>query len=147
MMFMVEDGDPFVQGVHSVLTYKTSRRTKDQYAGKHLVAVGEQTKDGNCMFIKTANSHWGWVNVEVLASYEDMKQFYRVAKNRLENYDPEGEATRETRTTPRLSMVPAHVGRKVIEREMTAWDVVVLLKKMTNGATQELQNLINPVLM
>ena len=41
MILVVEDGAPFVQGVPSVLTYKTSRRRKDQYTGKYLVAVGE----------------------------------------------------------------------------------------------------------
>ena len=41
MVLMVEGRDLFVQGVHSVLTYETSRRRKDQYTGKHLVAVGE----------------------------------------------------------------------------------------------------------
>ena len=40
-MLMIENGAPRVQGVHLVLTYTTSRRRKDQYAGKHLVAVGE----------------------------------------------------------------------------------------------------------
>ena len=65
----------------------------------------------------------------------------------MENYDPEGEATRGTRTLPRLPMVPEHVGRMVIEGEMTAWEVVLLLRKMMNGAAQELQTLINPALM
>ena len=51
-----------------MLTYKTSMRRKDQYSGKHLVAVGERIKDCSCMFVKTADSHWGWVDVEVLAS-------------------------------------------------------------------------------
>ena len=49
------------------------------------------------MFMKTADSHWGWVDVEVLASYKDVNLFYRVAKNRLENYNPEGEATTRAR--------------------------------------------------
>ena len=87
------------------------------------------------MFVKTVDAHWDWVNVEVLLSYEDMKHFYGVRNNRLENYDPEGEATRGMRTIPHLSLVPVHVGRKVIEGEMTAWEVVMLLKKMMNGTT------------
>ena len=41
VMLMAENGDPFVQGVHTMLTYETSRRREDQYSGKHLVAVGE----------------------------------------------------------------------------------------------------------
>ena len=127
--------------------YKTSRRRKDQYAGKYLVAVGERLKDGSCMFVKTSNSHWDWVDVEVLASYEDMKQSYGVSKNRLENYDPEGEAMRGARTIPHLSMVPSHVRRMVTEGGMTTWEVVVLLRKTMRGATQELQNLINPALV
>ena len=96
------------------------------------------------MFVKTVDAHWDWVDVEVLASYKDMKQFYGVEKNRLDNYGPDGEATMETRTIPRLPLVPAHVVQKVIEGEMTACEVVVFLKNMMNGATQEPQNLINP---
>ena len=41
VMLIVEDGSPFVQGVHLVLTYETRRRRKYQYAGKYLVTVGE----------------------------------------------------------------------------------------------------------
>ena len=40
VMLMVEDGAPFVQGVHSLLI-KTNRRRKDQCAGKYLIAVGD----------------------------------------------------------------------------------------------------------
>ena len=146
VMLMVEDGAPFLQGMRSIPTYETSRRWKDKYAGKYLVAVGERLKDGSCMFVTAADTHWDWVDVEVLASYKDMKHFYGVKKNRVEKYDPEGGATMGTRTIPRLPLVPAHVGRNVIEGEMTAWKVVMLLKKMMNGATQELKNLINPAL-
>ena len=41
VMLMVEDGAPFVQGVHSVLTYETSGRKSNQYAAKYLVAMGD----------------------------------------------------------------------------------------------------------
>ena len=53
--------------------------------------------------------------MKILTSYKDMKHFYGVEKNRLENYDAGREATKETRKIPRLPLVPAHVGRKVIE--------------------------------
>jgi translation elongation factor EF-G len=75
VMLMVEARAPFMQGVYSVLTYETSRRMKDQYAGKYLVVVGERLQDGSCMFV---NDH---VDVEVLASYKDMKPFCRGKKN------------------------------------------------------------------
>ena len=58
VMLVVEDGDPFVQGIHSVLHYETSRKAGDPHAGKFLVAVGERLKDGNCSFLKTADGHW-----------------------------------------------------------------------------------------
>ena len=57
MLLIVEDGDPYVQGLHSVLTYKTSRKTGDPHAGKYLVAVRERSKDGSCTFVKTADAH------------------------------------------------------------------------------------------
>ena len=38
-MLLVEDEDPFVQRVHSVLMYETNRRTNDPYSGKYLVAM------------------------------------------------------------------------------------------------------------
>ena len=53
---------------------------------------------------------------------------------------------RRTRTIPRLPLIPTHMGRKVIEEEMMAWEVVMLLKKMMNGATQDLKNLVNTAL-
>ena len=43
-------------------------------------------------------------------------------------------------------MVPAHVGRKVIEGEMTAWEVVLLLNKIMQGKTQALKDLLNPAM-
>ena len=103
-------------------------------------------KDGNCAFLKTADTHWDWVEVETLTSYEDMKRFYGLKQNRLENYDADGEATKGTKKIPRLPLVPAHVGRKVIEGEMTPWEVVLLLNKMMQGRTQALKDLINPAL-
>ena len=69
------------------------------------------------------------VEAEILTSYEDMKHFYGVEKKRLENYDADREATRGTRKIPRLPLVPTHVGRKVIEGELIAWEVVMLLRK------------------
>ena len=85
--------------------------------------------------MKTADTHWDLVEVETLASYEDMKHFYGLKKNRLENYDTDGEATRGTKKIPRLPLVPAHVRRKVIEGEMTAWEVVLILRKMMQART------------
>ena len=41
VLLMVEDGDPFVHGLHSVLTYETSRKKGDPHGGKYLVTVGE----------------------------------------------------------------------------------------------------------
>jgi len=99
-MLMMEDGAPFVQGVHSTLMYETSRRGKDQYAGKYLVAVGDRQEDGSCMFVKTSDPHWDWVEVDVLASYVEMGKFYRRKRNRLENYDPEGEGKEDGAATP-----------------------------------------------
>ena len=97
--------------------------------------------------MKTGDAHWDSVEMEILASYEDMKHFYGVEKNRLENYDTDGEATRGTKKIPCLPLVPTHVGRKVIKGEMTAWEVVLLLRKMVQGMTQELKDLISPALI
>ena len=64
MMLIVEDGAQVVQGVHSVLMYETSRKGKEQYAGKYLDAVGERHNDGRCLCVKTSNTHtgsgWRW---------------------------------------------------------------------------------------
>ena len=57
MLLRVEDGDLYMQGLHSVITYKTSRKTGDPHAGKYLVAVRERSKDGSCTFVKTAYEH------------------------------------------------------------------------------------------
>ena len=54
------------------------------------------------------------MEVNTLANYEGMDSFYGVEKNRLENYDADGEATHGTKKIPRLPLVPVHVGRKVI---------------------------------
>ena len=56
-MLMVEDGSQFVQGVHLVLMYKTSRQAKDQYAGNYLVTPGEQQDNGQCMVVKMSDPH------------------------------------------------------------------------------------------
>ena len=79
-----------------------------------------------------------------LRGYETL---LRGQKNRLENYDSERESTVGTRTIPRLPLVPAHMERTVIKGEMTVWEVAMLLKRMRKGATQELNNLINPVML
>ena len=47
---------------------------------------------------------------------------------------------------PRLPLVPAEVGRQVIEGEMTTWEVAMLLKSMKTDASTELQNLLDPAL-
>ena len=108
--------------------------------------VGERSKDGSCTFVKTADANWDSVEVEMPASYEDMKNFYGLEKNRLENYNADGEATRGTRKIPCLLLVPTHVGRKVSEGEMTACEVLLLLRKMMQGTTWEPEDLISPAL-
>ena len=80
--------------------------------------------------MKTTDAHWDWVEAETLASYEDMNRFYGLKKNRLKNYDADWEATKGTKKIPRLPLVPAHVGRKVIEGEMAWREVVLLLSKI-----------------
>ena len=74
-MIMIKDGSPCVQGVHSILMYGTIRKSKDQYTGKYLVAVGERQDNGQCMLVKTSGSHWAWVEVDVLVNYSDMGKF------------------------------------------------------------------------
>ena len=135
-----------MQGVHLVLMYRTSRQAKDQYAGKYLVAVGEQQDNGQCMFVKTSDPHWVWVEVDVLANYSNIGKFYKNKGNRLETYDIDGGATGGKRMIPRLAMVPAHVGRRVIKKELTAWEIVILLRSMNKSASTELKDLFNPAL-
>ena len=146
VLLMVEDGDPFVQGLHSVLNCETSRKTGDLHAGKFLLAARERLKDGNCLFLKTADGHWEWVEVKTLANYEGINNFYGRKKNRLENYDASGEATSGTKKIPRMPLVPANVGRKVIEGYITPWEVVLLLDKTMNDKTQAFKDLLNPVM-
>ena len=138
--------DLFLLGLHAVLTYKTSRKTRDPHAGKYLVAVGERLKDGNCSFLKTADGHWEWVDVDTLANYEGINNLYGRKKNRLETYDASGEATGGTKKIPRMPLVPASVGRKVIEGEMTPWEVVLLLNKSMRDKSQELRDLLTHVM-
>ena len=57
VMMIMENVSLFVQGVHLVLMYETSRRVKDQYAVPYLVTVGEQQDNGQCMFFKTLDPH------------------------------------------------------------------------------------------
>ena len=102
--------------------------------------------DGNCSFLKTADGHWEWVEVETLANYEGINNFYGRKKNRLENYDASGEATSGTKKIPRMPLVPASAGRKVIEGEMTLWEVVLLLDKTMKDKTQALKDLLNPAM-
>ena len=66
--------------------------------------------------------------------------------NEDKNYDPEGEAMCGKRTIPRLPLVLAHVRPKVIEGEMTAWEVVMLMKNIIKESLTELQNFFKPTL-
>ena len=86
------------------------------------------------------------MEVETLANYEGINNFYGRKKNRLENYDASGEATSGTKKIPRMPLVPERVGRKVIEGEMTPWEVVLLLDKTMKEKTQALKDLLNPAM-
>jgi len=86
------------------------------------------------------------MDVDTLANYEGINNFYGRKKNRLETYDASGEATSGTKKIPRMPLVPASVGRKVIEGEMTPWEVVLLLNKSMKDKTQALKDLLNPAM-
>ena len=103
-------------------------------------------RDGNCVFLETADGHCDWVEVDTLANYEVMNNFYGLKKNRMENYDTDEDATNGTKKILRLPLIPAHVGRKVIEGEMTPWEVVLPLNKIMKGNTQALKDLLNPAM-
>ena len=127
--------------------YQTIRQAKDRYAGKYLVAVGDKQDNGQCMFVKTSDRHWEGVDVDVLASYVDTGKFYRKKGNRLKMYNTDGEAMCGKNMVSHLPLVPAGAGRQVIEREMTTWEVTMLLKSMKNETTTELKDLLDPALM
>jgi hypothetical protein len=146
VMLMIKEGSPFVQSVHSVLMYGTTRRAKDPYTGKYLVAVGERNSEGQCTFVKTADSHWAWVEVNMLANYGGMGKFFDRRGNRLKTFNTDRKATGDKRWMPHLPMVPSHVGKRVIKEDLTTWEVVKLLRRMKRDAPQELTELINPAL-
>ena len=84
------------------------------------------------------------MDVDTLTNYEGINNFYGRKKNRLETYDASGEATGGTKKIPRMPLVPASVGRKVIEGVMTPWEVVLLLNKTTRDKSQGLKDLLSP---
>jgi len=101
--------------------------------------------------VKITPGHFDWKDVKLLRDITDdisFGQWFAATGNRLKFVDASSELIEATTSSfPKLPMVPAEIGMKLVQRPTTPWELMELLTNYGKERGNTMHKLLEPVLM
>ena len=150
MVLCVMGDGAIVTPLHSIFKYSAPGRSRDQYDGCYLGAVGDRQGHADPPFVKIKKSHFEWREIkppkEGQANGSVISGFFAIEANRMKFFDASsGERETEGFWVPKFPMVPASIAYKMTRRPMTAWDLFEEVHKYLEGRDRKVAKLLLPV--